>query len=247
MRQVLVVAAAAMCAHAWGQVPDDARELRWAEEVAPQVVVGEVLWLATPQRAKVLALYADAPAARGGVVIVHGLGVHPDWGLNGALRVRLADQGIATLSVQMPVLDKDATREQYRALYPIAGQRIAAAVRALRERGIANVAIVSHSLGAGMVDAWLAGPDAMAVAAWVPIGMLVDFARAPREPVLDVVAGSDFPEVLAGSKLRAPRLPRDRCSRLVVVPGTDHYFDSATAPLADVIVPFLESAFAGDC
>jgi hypothetical protein len=38
------------------QVPDDARELRWAEEVAPQVVVGEVLWLATPQRAKVLAL-----------------------------------------------------------------------------------------------------------------------------------------------------------------------------------------------
>jgi hypothetical protein len=55
----------------------------------------------------------------------------------------------------------------------------------------------------------------MTIAAWVPIGMLVDFAQAPREPVLDVVAGSDFPEVLATAKLRTPRLQRDRCSRLV--------------------------------
>ena len=247
LRCALIVASTALCAHAWAQVPDDARELRWVDEVAPQVVVGEVLWLATPQRAKVMALYADVPSARGGVVIVHGLGVHPDWGLNGALRTRLADKGLATLSVQMPVLDKDATREQYRALYPVAGQRIAAAVRALRERGIAKVAIVSHSLGAGMVDAWLAGPDAMAIAAWVPIGMLVDFAQAPREPVLDVVTDNDFPEVLANARLRTPRLPRDRCSRLVVVPGTDHYFDSATEPLVGVIVPFLDRAFAGDC
>ena len=246
-RCALLIASTALCAPAWTQVPDDAREFRWAEEVAPQVVVGEVLWLATPQRAKVLALYTDAPSARGGVVIVHGLGVHPDWGLNGALRTRLADQGLATLSVQMPVLDKDASREQYRALYPAAGQRIAAAVRALRERGIAKVAIVSHSLGAGMVDAWLAGPEAMGIAAWVPIGMLVDFTRAPREPVLDVVAGSDFPEVLANAKLRAARLQRDRCSRPVVVPGTDHYFDGATEPLAGVIMPFLDRAFAGDC
>ena len=247
LRCALVVAGTVVCAHAWAQVPDDARELRWAEEVAPQVVVGEVVWLATPQRARVLALYADVPSARGAVVVVHGLGVHPDWGLNGALRTRLADHGIATMSVQMPVLDKDATREQYRALYPVAGQRIAAAVRALRERGIAKVAVVSHSLGAGMVDAWLAGPDATAIAAWVPIGMLVDFARAPREPVLDVVAGSDFPEVLASARLRTPRLPRDRCSRLVVVPGTDHYFDTATEPLVGIVVPFLDRVFAGDC
>ncbi len=59
LRCALVVAGTVVCAHAWAQVPDDARELRWAEEVAPQVVVGEVVWLATPQRARVLALYAD--------------------------------------------------------------------------------------------------------------------------------------------------------------------------------------------
>lgn len=245
--RALIVAGVAMFTVAHAQVPDDAREDRWAQEVAPQVVVGEVVWLATKQRAKVLALFTDAHAARGSVVIAHGLGVHPDWGLIGALRTRLADAGIATLSVQMPVLGKDATREQYRALYPIAGDRIAAAIRNLRGRGVANVAIVSHSVGAGMVDAYLAGSDALPVAAWIPVGMLVDFKRLPREPVLDIVAENDFPEVLASATVRAPRLPHDRCSRELSVPATDHYFEGATDSLVKAIVPFLERAFAGKC
>ena len=189
--------------HAWAQVPDDARELRWAEEVAPQVVVGEVLWLATPQRAKVLALYTSAPSARGGVVIVHGLGVHPDWGLNGALRATRRPGS-------RDVVGADAGAGQGRdagavpRVVPGCGTTHRGGSARTARRGITKVAIVSHSLGAGMVDAWLAGPDAMAIAAWVPIGMLVDFAQAPREPVLDVVAGSDFPEVLASAKLRTP-------------------------------------------
>lgn len=246
-RWVVAAALAAMFAIAHAQFADDAREDRWAQEVAPQIVVGEVVWLATPQRAKVLALYTNAPSAKGGVIIVHGAGVHPDWGLNGALRTELADQGFATLSVQMPVLGAVATREQYRALYSIAGDRIAAAIRDLRGRGITKVAIVSHSVGASMVDAYLARPVALSVAAWVPIGMLVDFARVPREPVLDIVAGNDFPEVLASGKVRMPRLPHDSCSRVVTVPGTDHYFDRATGALTEAIVPFLDRVFAGEC
>ena len=246
-RWVVAAALAAMSAIAHAQFADDAREDRWAQEVAPQIVVGEVVWLATPQRAKVLALYATVPSAKGGVIIVHGLGVHPDWGLNGALRTALADHGFATLSVQMPVLGAVATREQYRALYGIAGDRIVAAIRDLRSRGITKVAIVSHSVGAGMVDAYLAKPGALPVAAWVPIGMLVDFARVPREPVLDIVAENDFPEVLASSKVRMPRLPRDRCSRVVTVPGSHHYFDRATDALTAAIVPFLDRVFAGEC
>jgi Protein of unknown function (DUF3530) len=244
---ILLVAGGAIFAPAQAQVAADAREDRWAQEVVPQVVVGEVLWLATPQRAKVLALYTDPPGRKGGVVIVHGLGVHPDWGVNGALRADLADHGFATLSVQMPVLGPEASREQYERLFPMAGQRIAAAVRALHDRGIANVAIVAHSLGADMVDAWLAGPDALAIAAWVPIGMFANFTVAPREPVLDVVAGNDFRGVLKSAKSRKERLPHDRCSRLVTIQGTDHYFERATDALDDAVVPFLDRALAGNC
>lgn len=243
----IAVAAALVFGVAHAQFADDAREDRWTQQVVPQVVVGDVVWLSTPQRARVLALFTDAPARKGGVIIVHGFGVHPDWGLNGELRVRLADHGFATLSVQMPVLSADKTRDQYRPLLGVAGERIAAALRDLRSRGITKVAIVSHSIGGSIVDAYLGRPDALPVAAWIPIGMLADFARAPLVPILDIVAERDFPEVVASVALRAPRLPRDRCSRVVTVPGTDHYFERATDALTTQIVPFLDRAFAGDC
>ena len=232
---------------AQAQFADDAREDRWAQQVVPQVVVGDVVWLSTPQRARVLALFTDAQPRKGGVIIVHGFGVHPDWGLNGVLRVELADRGFATLSVQMPVLSADKTRELYRPLLGVAGDRVAAALRDLRGRGIAKVAIVSHSIGGSIVDAYLARPDALPVAAWIPIGMLADFARAPRMPILDIIAERDFAEVVASGVLRAPQLPRDRCSRVVTVAGADHYFGRSTDNLAAQIVPFLDRVFASEC
>ena len=228
--------------------PDYAREERWALEIAPQVVVGDPVWLQTRDRARVLALYTEPAAkAKGAVIVVHGLGVHPDWNLIGALRTELAERGFATLSVQMPVLAADAPRDGYRDLFPAAGEQLEAAARWLRGKGYAKIGIVSHSMGAAMVDAAFARSDALSVDAWVPVGMLVDFAFTPRLPVLDVIAERDFPEAMAGAKTRAPRLPRDGCSRSVVIGNADHYFAGATAALAESAAAFLERAFAGKC
>ena len=227
---------------------DAAREDRWAQEVAPQVVVGDVVWLATSQRARVLALYTEATgAAKGGAVIVHGAGVHPDWGLIGALRTALPERGFATLSVQMPVLAADAPRDGYASVYPAAGERIAAAIDGLRAKGVTKVAIIAHSIGAAMANAYLARADGRPIDAWVAVGMFVDFAAPQTAPVLDVVAERDFPEALATAKLRAARLPRDPCSRSVVIAATDHYFEAAGAALADATATFLAQAFAGRC
>jgi hypothetical protein len=89
---------------------DYAREERWAQEIVPALVVGDAVYLATPSRAKVLAILTQpAAGAKAGVIVVHGLGVHPDWGLNGGLRTGLAEAGYITLSVQMPVLAATAT------------------------------------------------------------------------------------------------------------------------------------------
>ena len=227
---------------------DDARETRWAQEIIPSIVVGDVVWLATPARAKVLAILTEpAGAPKGGVIVVHGLGVHPDFGMIGGLRVNLADAGFATLSVQMPVLPAGATRDEYAITLPAAAERIGAAIAFLRAKGIRKIAIVSHSMGATMANAFLAGPGAASVDAWVPVGMLVDFAAAPKEPVLDIIAGSDLPEVVAAAPLRAKRLPRDACSRSLAIAGTDHYFESRQKELAGAIASFLDLAFSGRC
>ncbi|MEO8751362.1 MAG: alpha/beta fold hydrolase [Casimicrobiaceae bacterium] len=227
---------------------DEAREDRWAQEIVPSIVVGEAVWLATPARAKVLAILTEpAGAPKGGVVVVHGLGVHPDFGMIGGARVNLADAGFTTLSVQMPVLAAGATRDDYAVALPAASERIAAALAYLRAKGIRKIAIVSHSMGATMANAFLARPGAASVDAWVPVGMLVDFAAAPKEPLLDIVAGNDFPEVVASAPLRATRLPRDACSRPLTIEGTDHYFENRQKELSAAIAAFLDRVFSGRC
>jgi len=247
VRVVAFLIAVAWPLAAGGVVPDYAREARWADEVAPQVVVGDVVWLALADRPRVLALYTvPAGKAKGAVVVVHGLGVHPDWGMNGVLRGELADRGYATLAVQMPVLAAEAARDDYAGLYADAGDRIAAAVAWLRAKGYAHVALVSHSLGAAMADTYFARRDAH-VEAWVPVGMLVEFSTPPHAPVLDVVAAYDIPAALGSAKRRRNALPSDGCSASVTIDGTDHYFEKATTPLADTVAAFLDRVFAGRC
>lgn len=243
----LLVAALAFGIDA-AQSADYAREERWAQEVVPALVVGDPVYLATAARGKVLAiLTVPAGATKGGVVVVHGLGVHPDWGLVGGVRTGLAEAGFTTLSVQMPVLAADALRDDYRATFAEAGDRIAAAVVYLRAHGATKVALVSHSMGASMVNAYLARPDAFAIAAWAPIGMLDDFAVAPREPVLDVLAQTELQQVRDAAPFRLSRMPSDGCSRQVTIAGTDHYFDNRQKELAAAIAEFLDRAFAGRC
>lgn len=227
---------------------DYVREERWAQEVLPSLVVGDAVYLATPTRAKVLAILTLPPGSpRGGVVVVHGLGVHPDWGLNGGVRTSLADAGYVTLSVQMPVLAAEATRDDYPITLPEAGERIAAAILYLRGKGISKIAIVSHSFGATMAKTYLARPDALPIDAWVPVGMFGSVGMPPKEPVLDIVAERDFAEVLAAAGPRARDLPKEACSRQVTIAGTDHYFDQQQKELAAAIAAFLERAFSGRC
>jgi hypothetical protein len=227
--------------------PDYIREGRWAQEILPALVVGDPVYLGTPQRSKVLALLTTpAGTAKGGVILLHGLGLHPDWGLIGVLRTDLADAGFATLSVQMPVLANEAPRADYPVTLPEAGDRIAAAIAFLRSRGVARIAIVSHSFGARAADAYLARPDALPIDAWVPVGMPAAFSARPQEPVLDVVAERDLPEVKAAAPRRGPELPKDGCSRQVVVAG-DHFFGQEGKALVAAIVPFLERALGGGC
>ncbi len=248
LRAGLALFAAAALSGAAAAVPDHAREDRWAQEVEPQIVVGDVAWLALPGRPRVLAIFTPAAGTtKGAVIVVHGLGVHPDWGLIGELRAKLADRGYATLSVQMPVLAADAPREAYRDLFDDAADRLAAAVAWLRAKGFGNAAFLSHSLGAAMTDAYLARPGTPAPAAWIAVGMPADFAAPPRAPVLDVVAERDLPEALAASAARRARLPRDGCSAATSIAGTDHFMTGATTALADAAAAFLDRVYAGRC
>jgi hypothetical protein len=47
-------------------------------------MIGDPVWLELSSGHKFLTLYTEAESnAKAGVIVIHGMGVHPDWGLIG--------------------------------------------------------------------------------------------------------------------------------------------------------------------
>ena len=89
---------------------DYVREKHWADEIVPDLVVGDALRLRQANGHEFLGLYVEAKDAKAAVLLVHGRGVQPDFGVIGELRVALGDMGYTTRSIQMPVLAPDSAR-----------------------------------------------------------------------------------------------------------------------------------------
>ena len=231
------------CTHAFAQA-DYARENRWADEITPAILVGDPVYLAQKSGHKFLALHAPNTQARAGVIVVHGMGVHPDWNLINVLRSQLAEQGYTTLSLQMPVLATDAKGEQYPALFPEAAERLQAAIAFLRDKGHRKVAIVSHSMGARMANHFLSNGGAGAIDAWVAVGISTGIylqAETFKAPVLDIYGEKAFLVVLSNAARRADSIKRLRGSGQVSVAGADHYFNGAEAELVRHVKRFLDN------
>lgn len=221
---------------------DYAREKRWADEITPSIVVGDAVYLELKSGRKFFALWAPNPKASAGVIVVHGLGVHPDWGLINLLRSQLPEQGYSTLSVQMPVLEAEARGDKYPPLYPEAGERLAAAVAYLRGKGNKRIAIVSHSLGSRMTNYFLNHAGDACIDAWVAIGLPGEFTGPAtfKAPVLDLFGEKDLPAVLDSAGKRAAGLQGVRGSAQLEVPGADHFFAGKENELVRQVRLFLD-------
>ena len=223
--------------------PDYAREKRWADEITPGLVVGDAIYLTQKSGHKFLAIYTEAPKAPAAVIVVHGLGVHPDWALIGALRNGLADDGYTTLSVQMPVRAANALAEEYPGLFADAAERLAAATALLRSKGYRRIAIVAHSMGARMSNYFLANAGAGSMDAWVSIGISNgEFINADKLglPILDIYGERDFPPVLRKAGAREAVLRTLKGSAQIEVPDADHYFAGRESELVKQVRQFLD-------
>ncbi|HLS86416.1 MAG TPA: DUF3530 family protein [Burkholderiales bacterium] len=227
---------------------DYAREARWKDEVLGNLVVGDEVELALASGRQFLGLYTEGRPGEPAVLLVHGIGVHPDHGVIGILRGALADMGFATLSIQMPVLAADAQGPDYfPKLFPEASERIAAGHAWLRGKGHENVVLASHSLGAWMSQYHLENLGGQApgkgasFAAWVAMGRSGPLGEPSKigMPVLDVYGERDLPAVLASAAERQKTVKALPGSRQQVIAGADHFYTNQEQKLAGVIRDFL--------
>lgn len=223
---------------------DYAREKKWADEITPGIVVGDPMYLDGRAGHRFLTIYTEAANARAGLVIVHGIGVHPDWGLIGMLRSALADHGYTTLSVQMPVLAGEAKPDEYLSTLAEAGERLKVAADFLRAKGYTRIALVSHSMGSRMTYHYLTHHPTRPVNAWVCIGWGDDgdFSQL-KLAVLDLYGENDLPAVLKGAKRRAVSIDNSQRSQQIMAPQADHFFNNQGANLLRYVKDFLDRSF----
>jgi pimeloyl-ACP methyl ester carboxylesterase len=230
------------------------KEQRWADQIVDALLVGEEQWLEADGH-KFLAIFTEdqSGAAKGGVIVLHGIGVHPDWPeVVQPLRSELPEHGWATLSIQMPILPNEAELKDYIPLMKEAAPRIEAAQAFLKSKGIEPVALVAHSLGAIMASATLAEKGDMGLMGFAAIGMgssdldpQVDTTAQMAKlklPVLDLYGSRDLDTVLNSVKPRAAaaRKAGNERYRQVEVEGADHFFVGLEEELVTRVQGWLE-------
>jgi pimeloyl-ACP methyl ester carboxylesterase len=255
IKQALTVCSALIALSGLGTsvlASDILKERRWAEQISDALLVGEAIQLNAEGR-DFLALYAPASGKQphNGVLLLHGLGAHPDWpDVIAPLRQELPEAGWATLSLQLPIRPNDAEFDEYLPLFPAANARIGAGIQYLQQQGIRNIAIVGHSLGAAMGAHFLAlpGPGAEQVQAFVGIGMNQrpgSVAHTPDAvgkiaiPVLDLYGSQDLDGVLASARPRASAASNNAGYRQKEVLGADHFFRGMDSGLVKLVGSWL--------
>ena len=228
------------------------REKRMADEIADGIIDGEPLYLKSGDH-EFLSIYTEADEPRGAVIIMHGRGYHPNWAdVAYPLRVGLAEQGWNTLSLQMPVLEKEARYYDYLEIMHEAFPRIEAGIDFLKQQGIDNIVLVAHSCSVHMAMAWVDAGRMRDIDAYVGIGMgAVDYGQPMEKPfpldrvsvpVLDIYGGDEYPAVKKGApgRLEAMRQAGNPKSAQIVVPGANHYFTDAGEPLLEAVSAWLQ-------
>ncbi len=232
------------------QASDLAKEQRWADQIVDFLIDGEAEWLDVGEH-EALAIYTESAQddVRGGVIVVHGSGVHPNWQeVVYPLRTGLAQKGWSTLSIQMPVLHNEAEYHEYAPLFDEVGPRLDAAIKNLQEKGINNISIVAHSLGSAMSAYYLSTHQQAGVKSFVAIGMpgprkdpRMDTLSALQKiklPVLDLYGEKDLEYVLESIPGRKQAVEKTSGSQKMI-PAADHFFVGHNETLVDTVDSWL--------
>ena len=184
---------------------DQYKEKRWESQIVDSLLVGEAIKLREHGN-EFLGLYAKANSdnAKGAVILLHGQGAHPAWpDVIEPLRMELPEHGWHTLSLQMPILGNDAKETEYSPLFAEVPDRIQAGVEFLKSKGINNIVVAGHSLGATMGSYYLSMSPDQAVKTFVILSggsrldgdekmdSLMNFKRIRNVHIIDVYGGED--------------------------------------------------------
>jgi pimeloyl-ACP methyl ester carboxylesterase len=251
---IMLIITAAMVQPVDCRASDLEREQRLAEQTIDAIFDGEPRMLDASGQA-FLGIYTETETIpeKGAAIILHGRGTHPDWEqVANPLRIALPAHGWSTLSLQMPVLAKDASFYDYEPIFPEAIPRIEAGIRYLRRQGTRRIVLIAHSCGVHMSMAWLKQQGDAGIDAYIGIGMGATDYQQPmrrpfpfdriRVPLLNIYGSNDYPAVQRQAQQLEPLLAGiNPASAQIQIEGADHYFDGQNEALVEAVIDWLET------
>ena len=230
-------------------------EQRLSEHLDGPQLKGEAHWL-TAGEVRFLSILKQSPAESplGGVILLHDSEDNADGpDVIAPLRLRLAQEGWDTLSLQLPRPSAPASASEQAEAVAQAVARLSAAVAFLKTREVVPVSLVGHGLGARMALAYLAGSPDDAVQALVAIGLSPELAKWDEAdpvlrtlselqiPTLDLYGDRDRPEVTDSAPARRGAAKRNdrEAYRQDRVMGADHRFSGLQENLQRRVASWL--------
>lgn len=231
---------------------DTGKERRWADQVVDGLLDGDAVWLDDGSGHEFLGILTEADTeSHRAVLLVHGIGVHPNWpDILYPLRTGLLEQGVTTLSIQMPILANEAEPRDYLPLFVEVPGRIDAGLQALRDAGYRDITLVAHSMGAAMAVYYLSQATPGRVDSLVIIGTSpgiegrenIDRLQKLRIPVFDLYGSNDLEGVVdsAAERASAGRLTGVEYEQLQVQ-GANHFFQGHEVELVEQVFDWIEA------
>ncbi len=238
------------------------REKRWAAQIQETLLIGDAVWLKDARGKNFFSIYTEASNGKpqGAVLILHGLGMHPDWPeVISPLRRELPEQGWASLALQMPILPAGAPLTAFGPIFDEAPARIRAGIEFLRDKGIEHIVLIGHDMGAAMAADFILKEQPSNIGAFVGIAMDAPALNTtvkkldPRLnttgligqlklPVLDLYGSLDIPRIteLAPLRVEAAKKAGNKDFRQIRVPDADHFFTNHDKSLLQAISRWLD-------
>ena len=173
------------------------------------------------------------------LILVHGRGKYPTWKVVEPLRIAVNDQlNYHTLSIQVPNDDKNW--KEYADDFPETYVRIKNAIRFLqKEKRIANIYLMGHSMGSRMVSAFLSTQSPQPIQGLIIVGCrnnggtpfnCLENVEGLSLPILDIWGGASGKDANAAS---ARESLKSASFTQIEIEGADHklkgYDDEFTA------------------
>ncbi len=250
-------------------------ELRWAEQLRDNIVIGEPVDLSIASADKTqntfFAIFTEpaTASAKGAVVLMHGMGAHPDWiDIIHPLRAALPDKGWASLSIQLPLIanhennNADQDKQQRQQAIKASVARVDSAIKFLRAKKYDYIVLLSHSFGSLMAVNYLqlkaeqkTPQGSPIVNAAIIIGTPSSGMSAPLNsstmlkkihiPMLDLYGSQDIDSVLRSAKARktAANQAQNKFFRQVQIIGANHFFQGLDDELISYVSNWLDKTY----